>query len=557
MQVLDLRREGSEARFNLAELRGRRTPAPTSCSVRREAGGLVITVDASDPDMLSLISTVSPCGSDRFIYEEDCIQLALARPEAAASPDLLLVNPHGTRNEAGAALPWHVRTHRHARGWRAEVRVPIAPDADLVGLSVHRFYRGVNHEVQGHTGDVPHPADPARFAVVVLSGEQPPEARAEAYRSRAREAARQRLKASLAAARRRIAAARDRAPRLSVELAARLARRRAELDVQPSERFLCWNEAYFQHALVDLWELTGQARWLHVAVERMERVWALRADRRGLRDSMWERLLPTWYNDSETGTACTLVSGAILAPMARLLRVVRSTGGPAALRRRVEGWAELCEEVVHVHDAEWVEFPDGSGMHLEPYPKGPARVYPRGGSRLNPLNRQNVLGLAMLHLGRALRRDDYVRRVAMMARYFKRTSELRDGCWLWEYQPGPYPAEGEDISHGHIQVHFAEACARDGVVFGETDLRMMAATLARGVFRFGDVPAGTVRGCHPGLHLAVGAWSGLCRFVPEVFPKIVTVVRTVLAEGRFDFAREGWGIRNLTCIEMARRAMGA
>jgi hypothetical protein len=469
---------------------------------------------------------------------------------------VLLVNPHGNRKGSEAAKSWLTETRRHAKGWSVSVVVGLGTDLHSVGLSVHRFYRGVNNEVHGLGDWLPYPLDPSRFAVVVLGGQEAAGLVANRHRESALAAAWRTREALLTAARERIAAAQKKGgPTPSLELAVEFARERACAAVLADEGFLCWNEAYYQLALVDLWELTGDRRWLETAALRMEEVWALRADRRGIRDSMWGRPLPTWYNDSETGTACTLVSGTIIHPIARFLRTVRDAPGLADLWRQVKAWISLCEEVIALHDPEWVELPDGSGVHLEPYQKGPRRVYPKGGSRINPLNRQHALGVPMLYLGRLLKKDDYLRKVTMMARFFRKSCDLADDCLVWEYSAGPYPADGEDIDHAHIQVRFAELCAREGIVFTEGDLRMIAATLERDIFRYGDVPCGTVRGYGPGLHFGLGTWTSLCRFVPHVFPKIVAVVETLLREGRASFLNQGWGIRNLTCIEKARRML--
>jgi len=208
--------------------------------------------------------------------------------------------------------------------------------------------------------------------------------------------------------------------------------------------------------------------------------------------------------------------------------------------------------VLTLHDREWVELPGGAGMHLEPFLKGPRRVYPRGGSRINPLNREFALSMPMLHIARITGNAEYERKVRANARYFLQSAQVDDGCLLWEYQTGCCAAEGEDLGHAHCQVLFAELCAAEGVEVAEDDLRRIAATLERRVFRHGDVPCGTVRGYDPGLHLAVGTWSSLCRFVPEVFPRVEAVVRTLLRTRPAAFA-EGWGVRNLTCLEKTRR----
>lgn len=548
MPVFDLR--SGPARAVLHEITGRPDSVQTRCVIERGPACLRIVVEAEDPDMLNLIATVSEPGADKFIYDEDCVQIAVASGRAPAIA--LLMNARGSRKDDADTGGRPADVRRHGHGWTVTVDVPVPEGAALLGLSVHRFYRGVRHEVQGFDSALPHPLDPAQFAVVILGGKVDAEAAADAYRKSARESAARDIEEQLARSRRRMgdALAKD-GPSPSVETAADLARQRDGEPVRPAEGFLCWNESYFQSALIDLWELTGKRAWLETAIPRMEAVWSARASERNAPDSMWGRPLPTWYNNSETGTACTLVSGVILNPIARLMRTIREGPGLEDLWGRIAHWLPLCDAVLALHDVEWVEFADGAGMHLEPYPKGPRRCYPRGGSRINPLNREFWFSMPMLNVARITGNESYLRKVAMSARYFKNTSEVKDGCFVWEYLVGACPAEGEDLSHAHSQVLFAEMCCREEIVFTEQDLRRMAATLDRNVFRHGDVPCGSVRGYHPGLHLAVGVWSSLCRFVPHVFPKVETVLEALLRANP-DAFREGWGIRNLTCLEKAR-----
>ena len=548
--VFDLSEAGRSARAELKEIAGRPNTARTNCILSREQGFVRVEFDAEDPDMLSLISAASAPNTDRFLYEEDCVQVAVGMPGKAAPAGFLLANPHGSRTGSGEAERWEVETARHAQGWHLEVRIPIPGDCRCMGLSLFRFFRGVNNEVHGVGESLPHPLDASKFAIVLLR----PNADAGAYLQSVVQAREGQTRDTLAAVRRRIAAAQGGSgPRPSLQTAEACAMERSKVEIRPQEGFLCWNEGHFQHALLDLWEITGERQWLEMAIPRMEQVWAMRADRRGVPDSFWRRPLPTWYNDSETGTACTLTSGVILAPIARLMRLLHDEPRLGDLSERVKGWLPLCEEVIGLHDKEWIELPDGSGVYIEPYPKGPRRVYPRGGSRVAPLNRFLWLGRPMLNIARILGRRDWLDKVEKMARYFQRHSEtLENGSLVWEYHVGAYPAEGEDISHAHCQVLFAELCSREGIVLTEDDVHKIAVTLEKNIFRYGDVPCGSVRGYGPGLHVAVGVWAPLCRFVPHVFPKIVAVLETALSEGKFDFKRQGWGVRLLTLVEKAR-----
>jgi hypothetical protein len=168
------------------------------------------------------------------------------------------------------------------------------------------------------------------------------------------------------------------------------------------------------------------------------------------------------------------------------------------------------------------------------------------------------LAVPMLILGRLRQHAEYLERTSRMARYFQAaiSRDPATGAAVWEYETARYPATGEDISHAAFQVRFAEWCRHEQVVLTDDDLRRIAMTLENNIFRYGDVPCGEVRGMVPALDMAVGAWSSLCRFVPQVLPRIAAVVETTWTERPEFFAREGWGIYVLTAVECARQGHG-
>lgn len=556
--ALDLRAGAAAA--DLREISGAPNREATRCTLRVSGGALTLTVEAEDGDMLNLLSSISEVGRDPYLYEEDCVQIAVALPGEVEPSDFLVINPHGGRKGTTGALRWNAIAHRHGRGWSLELEITLPPGTGSVGLSLHRFYRGARTEVHGLARNLPHPLRPSEFPVLVLTGDGDAARLATAHRRAAEAAEREVLDRQISAARARITSARaSKGPAPTLALAEELARRRAGRTLESGGGFLCWNEGHYQMALLDLWELTGSRDWLDIAVNRMKGVWALRGSERGQADAMWGRLLPTWYNDTETNTVCTLVSGVILNPIARLIRAAHEDPGLADVWSVVKSWVPLCDTILTLHDIEWVEFADGGGMHLEPYMKGPRRVYPRGGSRINPVNREYFFTMPMVNMARVTGNAEYLRKAEMSARFFMNMRDVTaDDCLCWEYEISRYPATGEDICHAACQVAFAELCRTEGVVVTDGDLRRMANTLAKRIFRHGDVPCDGLRGYAPGLHIGLATWSGLCRFVPEVFPKIEAVVATALCEGDRHFTGEqGWGVRILTCLERGRRASAA
>jgi hypothetical protein len=549
--ILDLSSPKANRRLPLLEINEEENAVATDCLLSRDGDTLRVRVEAADDDMLGLIATAPvPGQTDRFLYEEDCIQLAVAYPGSAAVADLLLANPLGKVTAAGKAAEWEVRASRHAEGWAIEVAIPA--DQPVIGLSVHRYYRGVKNEVHGLLPALPHPLDPEEFVAIVLG----PKGSGSSYYRSVWEAKEKNLQAAIDGAHARLRK-RKVLPSPWTDLASALADKRAALALKPGTGYLCWNEGHFQHALLNLWELTRDRAWLETAIGRMEGVWEFTGDRIDLPDNVWGIPQPTWYDhNDEAGAAITLTTGVILYPMARLLCEVWQDESLADLRPRLEPWFDRCRRAIAVHDCEWVELPGGSGAYLEPYLKGPSRVYPRGGSRIAPLNRMFFLAMPMLMLGRLLRDETYLDRVKRMARFFRESMEEdENGAVVWEYETQYYPATGEDISHAACQVRFAELCLAEGIEFTEKDLRAIARTLEENIFVHGDVPCGEVRGLTPDLDMAVGAWSSLCRFVPDVLPRIAAVVETTFTERPDFFETQGWGIYLLTEVEKARQGI--
>jgi len=557
MSVIYLPTAEAQTELELREISGAEATAKTVCTVSRADGELVVRVDAHDDRMSDLIASAPPAeGNDQFLYEEDCVQIAAAAPGMAEAGDFLLVNALGSAKARGGGLAWARATEMSADGWSVEVRLPIPPGSEMLGLSVHRFYRGVHHEGQGIEAALPFPLDTASFAVVILQQEQDIEGTGERYRRLAESAQEAKVSKTVAALKQRIAGRRH-VPPPWTGLASGLAEKRAEQPVRPGTGFLCWNEGHYQNALIDLWELTEDDRWLVIAIERMEEVWSMTGEGQVLRDNVWGEVMPTWYDhNDELGTAISLITGVILLPMARLMGLIRANAKLASLWPRVEHWVGRCREAIAVHDREWVDLPDGAGNYLEPFLKGRRRVYPTGGSRPAPLNRAFFLAIPMLYLGRLLDDQTYIDRVGRMARYFRHALQtMENGTVVWEYLVSRYPATGEDISHASCQALFADLCFREGIEFTEIDLRSIAHTFERNIFRYGDVPCEYIRGLDPRLSIAVAMWSDLCRFAPQLFPNVAAVVETAISEGAGSFGHDGWQIRTLTMVEKARKRL--
>ena len=560
--VHDLSADGGAARIELKEIMGRATTVKTTCLLTREGEHIRLQVDAEDPDILNLLATVPVPGQEEgYLFEEDVLQIATAAPGATSYADFLLINPLGKRVGSKAAQAWEIETRRHSEGWQITAQIPVIEDHPCMGLSLHRFFRGSEGEIQGVDGSSHWPLNPDDFTVLILKPDLDPEQVEADFRRSTRDAIERQRQEKVDASKqwmKKHAATED-------TLDALLDQARAfalEREEEGTWDYTAW-EAHLHLALIDLWEVDGDRKWIELAIKFLDKKWKERCDKIDVPCSVLDVPRKTWYghNPRYEDWANVLATGTIVEPMARLLRVVHDDPELADVWERLQPWIPLCREAIAEHGFEWVEFPDGSGFYLEPYYKGPRRVYPKGGSRIVPYNRAFVLGTAMIHLGRILDDDEYLRKVAMMARHFLNRCTVQDnGALVWEYIAGKYPTTGEDASHASVQVRFAALCAQEGIVFTDEDLRRIATTLRENVLRDG-VAHGTVRGLEPDGHLArlaVCEWNALLPLAPELHPTMVTLANGVFTDagnGIRDYG--GWGIRLVAELELARRRLAA
>lgn len=93
---------------NLEEISGADSTVLSTLILLRHADQLEVCLIAEDPDMLNLTASIGEPDTDHFLYEEDCLQLAVL---TASGITTLLVNPQGKRN---GNTDWRVTIKRHA-----------------------------------------------------------------------------------------------------------------------------------------------------------------------------------------------------------------------------------------------------------------------------------------------------------------------------------------------------------------------------------------------------------------------------------------------------------
>ncbi|MDA2925982.1 hypothetical protein MYX78_01920 [Acidobacteria bacterium AH-259-G07] len=195
---------------------------------------------------------------------------------------------------------------------------------------------------------------------------------------------------------------------------------------------------------------------------------------------------------TNTGTSCFP-----LAYFARLVKESETLRRKGNFDKKAEQYIEAVELAVAVHDDEWRENQEGEGWYVA------RRSAPQWSAGLDlPINQSNVLGLAMLELGRISGDPLYRDRVTKLARAFKNNMDYigETEAYLWPYwlKEGKVGSTGsqepEDIGHAGPNVLFAYRCYENGIVFSRTDMQRIANTWVKYVIRPEHRIAATIGG---------------------------------------------------------------
>jgi len=273
---------------------------------------------------------------------------------------------------------------------------------------------------------------------------------------------------------------------------------------------LAWGQSYVLMAYLAMWEGTGETAYLDRFLTHCDRVLAARDDRHDVTDEIRGKVMPSWSTTKYTRGkryAWIVHAGMITYPMARWAWLIRRD--PAMRKRyadKAREYVKAVAETVAAFDDAWREGPnDGEGHYLGRYLK-----------RALPLNQQNAMGRTLVALHLATGRDEYRSRAAKLARYFKNRIRRVDDRYVWSYWP---PRSGaEDFSHAAINVDFAVACCRAGIVFDAGDMAAFARTFRRaskGASGFTTAVDG--RGGPDARHSAqAGRWLHLAFYDPDL-----------------------------------------
>lgn len=279
---------------------------------------------------------------------------------------------------------------------------------------------------------------------------------------------------------------------------------------------LAWSQSYLMEAYLDMYEATGEEKYLKSFVRQADRIVVNTDQSSGMKDYKGRSLTgwsATRYSQRGERVVWLVHSGMITYPLARFAVIVNRSK-LTAYRDQAESYVALAKDALAAFEKNWErDAVTGGGYyqfdHDEPHAtNAPDKPMPL------PLNQQLAAGRTFVALYEYTGNSIFKQRAEALARHFK--GNLKgSGPYVWTYWHGKglQRSKGvEDVSHGAIDVDFAIQAYRSGIVFGLGDMTRFRDTYEKNVRRNGTFAAKVDGTGAPLYKEAIGRWLELSEF---------------------------------------------
>lgn len=241
---------------------------------------------------------------------------------------------------------------------------------------------------------------------------------------------------------------------------------------------LAWGQGWLLEAYLNMYEATGNKKYLKKFAVHSERV-ANNADKnRGVMDYKGRSKMG-WSNTSYSKNGKPIVhlahSGMILYPLVKFSLMVKDRPDLSEYNAMANRYKVMAEKAVAEFESVWkYDARTGQGNYWlegdEPM-TGVSRSTPQ------PFNGSLALGRVLVVLSQLTGEDAYRSKAMALALYFKTSlSKADSGAYVWPYRKD-LAKPPEDFSHGATDVDFAVQAFKAGIVFTQADLEKFANTL--------------------------------------------------------------------------------
>lgn len=242
---------------------------------------------------------------------------------------------------------------------------------------------------------------------------------------------------------------------------------------------LAWTQSYLLEAYLDMYEATGNIKYIQKFVSQEDEVLSNNDKERGIQDYKG-RVRTGWsatkYSKNKERMIHIAHSGMILYPIVKFIVMVKSQKKLKKYINIANKYIILAEKSVSEFEGQWrfnPETKEGSYWFEGDEPLNTDLKAPM------PFNGPLAMGRVLIMLYLATNKGVYIDKAKALAWHFKNNLvETKEGYYIWGYRPNlkKYP-QVEDISHGAIDVDFAILAYKNGIVFNKSDIEKFEKSL--------------------------------------------------------------------------------
>ena len=253
---------------------------------------------------------------------------------------------------------------------------------------------------------------------------------------------------------------------------------------------LAWAESYLLEAYLDMYEATGNSKYLASFVKHADRIVRNTDQKRGLVDYK-ERSAVGWSSTKYSANGERIVwlvhSGMITYPLARFAWLVKKNRLDV-YSSQAKLYTDTTKAAMAFFDQTWVYDAASGKGYYQFFPDEPISAnYPP--PMPLPFNQQLAAGRTFLMLYEGIGSVQYHQKAEALARHFLGyLTKGSDGAYTWFYWYGKgYDRNKtvEDISHGAIDIDFAVLACRAGTVFTQSDMNSFLQTYTKKIRKNG------------------------------------------------------------------------
>lgn len=249
---------------------------------------------------------------------------------------------------------------------------------------------------------------------------------------------------------------------------------------------LAWTSSRDMMALVHMYDVTSDPRYIRWLGKWCEAAMAVRDDLSGKKDDAG-RSLPGWGSSRYTEGKWRVFlvhSGLIVQPILEwAMRANRLPDWSPQDEERRQALIGRCKETLLWHDYQLEPNPpEGEAVYGSGYEEPERQYY------WQPHNRQGILARDFYLLYQLTNDDSYKERSRRLYTFFKKRLELTPSdAYIWTYEPlkgagGAPVTTCDDISHASYILDAVLPACLDGFVFDSTDLARFSRTFTKYVY---------------------------------------------------------------------------